>query len=158
MGRRTAPANRLTIEEIMNGEKPESSDGGGLYLRYAESTKEKRMGSWVFRYTSPTTKKRREKGLGFAVVTGSLIDAQNSLKEVREKAQQCRDMIAEGLDPLDSEPQKQKPAWMQPRTKQTEEDRKADVYAMSVNILQRLQPVLLNLIYDELYNGMKDAP
>lgn len=49
--------------------------------------------SWVFRYTSPTTKKRREIGLGSAEV--------RSLAEAREQAGSLRQLILSGTDPID---------------------------------------------------------
>ena len=47
--------------------------------------------SWVFRYTSPVTGKRREIGLGPLSLRG--------LAEVREMADVCRKQIASGIDP-----------------------------------------------------------
>jgi len=47
--------------------------------------------SWVFRYTSPVTGKRREIGLGPLSLRG--------LAEVREMADACRKQIASGIDP-----------------------------------------------------------
>ncbi|MFN5783791.1 MAG: tyrosine-type recombinase/integrase, partial [Novosphingobium sp.] len=49
--------------------------------------------SWVFRYTSPTTGKRREIGLGPVSLRG--------LAEARELAGECRRQILNGLDPKD---------------------------------------------------------
>jgi integrase len=47
--------------------------------------------SWVFRYTSPVTGKRREIGLGPVSLRG--------LAEAREKAETFRRQVADGLDP-----------------------------------------------------------
>lgn len=47
--------------------------------------------SWVFRYTSPVTGKRREIGLGPLSLRG--------LAAVREMAEACRKQIASGIDP-----------------------------------------------------------
>jgi len=47
--------------------------------------------SWVFRYTSPVTGKRREIGLGPLSLRG--------LAEVREMVDACRKQIASGIDP-----------------------------------------------------------
>lgn len=49
--------------------------------------------SWVFRYTSPTTKKRREMGLG-------AVDAR-SLADARELAGSLRLQVLNGSDPMD---------------------------------------------------------
>ncbi|WP_168286446.1 tyrosine-type recombinase/integrase [Rhizobium laguerreae] len=63
------------------------NDGGGLVLVID------RFGArWLFKFTSPVTGKRREMGLG-ALATVSLADA-------REKASECRALLAKGLDPL----------------------------------------------------------
>ena len=50
--------------------------------------------SWVFRYTSPTTGKRRELGLGPLSSVG--------LAKAREKAREAGDEVAEGIDPKDA--------------------------------------------------------
>lgn len=47
--------------------------------------------SWVFRYTSPVTTKRREMGLGSARTL--------KLKDAREKAAELRKQLQDGLDP-----------------------------------------------------------
>lgn len=49
--------------------------------------------SWVFRYTSPITKKRREMGLG-------TVD-QRSLAEARAKANGLRKLILDDIDPME---------------------------------------------------------
>ena len=50
--------------------------------------------SWVFRYTSPTTGKRRELGLGPLSSVG--------LAKAREKAREVGDEVTEGIDPKDA--------------------------------------------------------
>jgi len=50
--------------------------------------------SWVFRYTSPTTGKRRELGLGPLSSVG--------LAKAREKAREAGDEVTEGIDPKDA--------------------------------------------------------
>jgi integrase len=62
------------------------ADGGGLYLQIsAYGTK-----SWVFRYTRHG--KQHEMGLGR--------ESDFSLKEARERAKRCRQLLADGIDPL----------------------------------------------------------
>lgn len=39
-----------------------------------------------------------------------------------------------------------------------DEDKKADIYLMAINILERLQPMLLNVIYEELNKEVANAP
>ncbi|MGL4667405.1 MAG: tyrosine-type recombinase/integrase [Saezia sp.] len=63
------------------------NDGGGLYLQISKLGGK----SWVFRFR--LNKKKREMGLGaFHTV---------SLAEAREKALLCRQLIAQGIDPID---------------------------------------------------------
>lgn len=64
----------------------------GLYLQVTP-VKERITRSWVFRYTSPTTRKRRELGLGSARVR-KLADARALSGELRLK-------VLNGLDPKD---------------------------------------------------------
>jgi hypothetical protein len=72
-------------------------DGGGLYLQVTESkTKEPGTGkfskSWIFRYRCAG--REREMGLGSLKTI--------SLKEAREAAEQCRKMLREGKDPIET--------------------------------------------------------
>ena len=64
----------------------------GLYLQVAPSTTGVSR-SWIFRYTSPTTKKRRELGLGSARIR-KLADARNVSADLRLK-------VLNGIDPKD---------------------------------------------------------
>ena len=64
----------------------------GLYLQVTPTT-DRITRSWVFRYTSPTTKKRRELGLGSARVR-KLADARTLSSELRLK-------VLNGVDPKD---------------------------------------------------------
>jgi integrase len=62
-------------------------DGGGLYLQVSAYG----TASWVFRFKSGG--RLREMGLGSI--------ATFSLKEARERARACRQLVAEGLDPIE---------------------------------------------------------
>jgi len=62
-------------------------DGAGLYLQVARGGSQ----SWVLRYS--VNKRPREMGLGSAQTF--------SLAEARERAVKCRQMIADGLDPIE---------------------------------------------------------
>jgi len=64
----------------------------GLYLQVANGSRGPTR-SWVFRYISPTTTKRRDMGLGSAKDVG--------LAEARQGAQAARSTLKQGLDPLD---------------------------------------------------------
>lgn len=71
------------------------SDGGGLMLRVRAGS-----ASWVLRYTAPTGK-RREMGLGAAGL-GSLAQAGQSLTAARDAAHKARELLRQGLDPLEA--------------------------------------------------------
>jgi hypothetical protein len=49
------------------------------------------------------------------------------------------------------------PFWKPAPSLEKQEEQKADVYMMSVNILEKLQPMLLNLIYEELSKEVNHA-
>lgn len=93
MGRRAKSV--LTARQVQTASNPGYiADGGqpGLNLQVTHgSTGISR--SWVFRYTSPTTRKRREMGLGS-------VDAR-SLAEARELVSKLRLIVLNGHDPKD---------------------------------------------------------
>lgn len=78
----TAKKLGYTADGMHPGLNLQVSEGVGTLVR-----------SWVFRYTSPTTKKRREMGLGSAE-TRSLADA-------RDQTVALRLMLLNGIDPKD---------------------------------------------------------
>lgn len=63
-------------------------DGGGLYLQVKGSSK-----TWVFRYTSPLDRRRRDMGLG------PVTDLP--LAEARSRARDLRLLLQDGKDPLE---------------------------------------------------------
>ncbi len=67
-------------------------DGNGLYLLVQKNTVSGIRKSWVLRFASPITRKRRDLGLGGMTSVG--------LAEVRKKAVQIRSEIQSGADPL----------------------------------------------------------
>ena len=79
-----------TISEV--GYHPDGTVKG-LYLQVTSNKSGEINRSWIFRYTSPINKKRREMGLGPSL--------DRSLKDARIEATKCRNRILEGLDPLD---------------------------------------------------------
>ena len=93
MGRVAAKA--LTAKQVENESTPGYHADGpntGLYLQVTPND----LGvtrSWVYRYTSPTTRKRRELGLGPAKVR-KLADARSLSAELRLK-------VLNGIDPKD---------------------------------------------------------
>lgn len=79
--------NKLSDLKVRSASKPGYlGDGGGLYLQISSSLTK----SWVFRYQ--LAGKPREMGLG-SILTFSL-------KEARERARRCRQLVAEGIDPI----------------------------------------------------------
>lgn len=93
MGRSARVA--LTAKQVENSTKlGYTADGKqpGLNLQVAEGA-HGIVRSWVFRYTSPTTGKRREFGLGSV--------RQVSLAEARIAAAEAGRLVAGGIDPKD---------------------------------------------------------
>lgn len=89
---RSRTIHRLSAREVETAKEAGiSMDGGGLLLRVTESGSKK----WLFRFTSPTTGKRREMGLGRAD------KGYVSLKAARDAAQAARDLLTKRLDPID---------------------------------------------------------
>jgi integrase len=84
--------NQLTTRRVDTAGDGSYLDGGGLYLYVSNEGKGR---SWVFRYTSPITRRVREMGLGRAGQGGV------SLAAAREERDRLRAMICDGLDPLD---------------------------------------------------------
>jgi len=64
-------------------------DGGGLYLQVSQYGSK----NWVFRFKSPELLRDREMGLGN-------LDTWN-LAEARDRARECRQAIARGIDPIE---------------------------------------------------------
>lgn len=86
--------NRLTAVHVTRAKKPGLySDGGGLYLQITKTLSK----SWMFRYM----RRGKARGMGLGPVhTISLADA-------RIKAQGCRRMLLDGIDPLEAKRAKQ---------------------------------------------------
>jgi integrase len=97
----------------------------GLYLQVT-SSREKFTRSWIFRYTSPTTLKRRELGLGSTRIR-KLADARALSAELRLK-------ILNGLDPKD-ERDKERASAITQRANQTTFD-EAVIQCMAAKSLE----------------------
>lgn len=85
----------LTARRIVNLSEPgfyHDSESRGLYLQVMTGVN-KIMRSWIFRYTSPTSFKRRDMGLGPLEV--------RSLADARRKTLELRKLILDGVDPID---------------------------------------------------------
>jgi integrase len=68
-------------------------DGGNLYLRITQGAEGKRRLAWIFRFALAGRGRARDMGLG------SVDDV--SLVEARERARVCRDLVREGVDPIE---------------------------------------------------------
>ena len=80
--------NQLTARKIAAAKKPGYyGDGGGLYLQVSPSGTK----SWVFRFMM--NRRNRDMGLGSLNTF--------TLKEARERARRCRQLVAEGIDPIE---------------------------------------------------------
>lgn len=89
--------HKLTARSVEGARKRPGrhSDGGGLYLHVTSSNAVSGQ-RWIFRFTSPTTGKVREMGLGSAAA-GSEV----SLADARAQAAEARRLVKGGLDPID---------------------------------------------------------
>jgi integrase len=72
-------------------EKGLYNDGGGLYAQVGEGGKAR---SWVFRFTSPVTGRKREMGLGSFDTIG--------LAQARDEARKCREQVKSDIDPINA--------------------------------------------------------
>jgi integrase len=65
-------------------------DGGGLWLQVTEAKDGGTSRSWIFRYT--LAGRTRSMGLGSLITVG--------LKDARERARRCRELLLDGTDPI----------------------------------------------------------
>ena len=86
MGRKL---HKLTAVMVASAKRPGlHGDGGGLHLKITPG----KTKSWVFRFT--IRGKTRYAGLGSVT--------NISLAEARERAQRCRKLLADGIDPIEA--------------------------------------------------------
>ena len=90
----TTALHLLTVREILSSTDGDLADGGGLFLQTRGASR-----SWQYRYTAPSGR-RREMGLGPAIVTSTKA-AGASLTLARDLAQEKREMVRKGLDPIE---------------------------------------------------------
>jgi integrase len=69
-------------------------DGGGLYVQITRTASGNETRAWLFRYTSPITKKKRDMGLGRLKTY--------ELDEARERARMARQLLDKGIDPIEA--------------------------------------------------------
>ena len=85
----------LTARQVQAAAEGDHGDGGGVLLRVRGES-----ASWVLRYTSATGR-RREMGLGVAH-RGSTAKAGDSLTSARDAAHKAREMLRQGVDPIEA--------------------------------------------------------
>jgi len=88
------PLHVLSPREVQVAREGDHPDGGGLLLRVRGS-----RAVWVFRYTSPTGR-RRDAGFGIVHRDG-MSEAGESLRQARDRAGRARDSLVAGFDFLD---------------------------------------------------------
>jgi integrase len=85
----------LSARQVQVARKGDNLDGEGLILRVKAAS-----ASWVFRYTAPKSRKRRELGLG-AADRSNIEVAGASLKLARQRADEARGQVHRGIDPIE---------------------------------------------------------
>jgi len=85
----------LSARQVQVAREGDTFDGDGLILRVRDG-----RAAWVLRYTAPTGK-RRELGLGGAD-RASIEAAGASLTRARKAAEEVREELACGIDPIDA--------------------------------------------------------
>ncbi|NUZ07641.1 site-specific integrase [Schlegelella koreensis] len=89
-----AKLHQLTTREVLAAGDGDLTDGGGLLLRVRDAS-----ASWVFRFTAASGR-RPEMGLG-AAHRGSAKQAGESLTTARSQAHAARELLRQGIDPID---------------------------------------------------------
>lgn len=84
----------LTERQVQAAAAGDHSDGGGLLPRVRGDS-----ASWVFRYTDPTGRRRREMGLGTAH-RGSTEQAGRGIVLARDLAHKARELLRQERDPI----------------------------------------------------------
>ena len=79
--------NKITTASLRSIKPGKYGDGGGLWLEISEGG----SGRWFFRYMQRG--RARERGLGAYPALG--------LAKARAKAAECRELVAEGKDPIE---------------------------------------------------------
>jgi integrase len=87
---------KLSIADLTRLGPGFHSDGGGLYLQIAKE-KKKAGRRWIFRYQMPGAR-QRDMGLGSVDALGANISGLSLARELAQNARQC---LARGLDPID---------------------------------------------------------
>lgn len=98
------PKHMLSARQVQVARDGDTHDGDGLILRVHKSA-----ASWVLRYRVASGK-RRELGLGTAD-RGSIVAAGGTLTEARQLADEARNRLKRGIDPIDAKRAERKAEW-----------------------------------------------
>jgi len=85
--------HHLTQTDLKRSKPGMYGDGGGLWLQITTGAAGHANRCWLFRFMSPTHRRRREMGLGPVHIIG--------LREARERATEFRRLVYEGVDPIE---------------------------------------------------------
>jgi integrase len=97
---------RLTALQVTKVKEPGMyGDGGGLYLQVSGDGKERIAKSWIFRYRFKKSTSNNGKLLAREMGLGSF--GTFSLAEARERARQQRQLLADGIDPIENRKQQE---------------------------------------------------
>lgn len=108
----------LTVKQVQAAGEGDLADGGGLLLRIRGASC-----SWVLRFTAPSGR-RRQMGLGVAR-RGSAAQAGESLTAARRQAQEAREQLLQGLDPIDAREKRRAAAQAAEHARKVAKDRSA---------------------------------
>lgn len=86
----------LGVRQVQAAEPGDRADGGGLVLRVGTDER----ATWVFRYTAADGR-RREMGMG-TCHRASAAQAGDSLTAARDAAHKARELLRQGIDPIDA--------------------------------------------------------
>lgn len=107
--------NKLTAAAVKNHKSPgRYGDGGGLWLQVTAANEDRVTRSWLFRYMRAG--RAREMGLGQARI-GS--EGTVTLEHARRLAQQAREQLADGLDPIEARKAKRQAALVEQASRLT---------------------------------------
>jgi integrase len=85
-----AGIGRLSGADLRRTKPGLRCDGGGLWLQITDAKSGGTSRSWIFRYT--LAGRTRSMGLGSLITVG--------LKDARERARRCRELLLDGVDPI----------------------------------------------------------
>lgn len=107
----------MSVREVQAAGAGKHDDGGGLQLRVGADGR----ASWVYRFTNAAGR-RREMGLGVAVRDNPKLTGA-SLTSARDAAHKARELLRQGVDPLDAKDRGREAARLAEEAKKAERQR-----------------------------------